>query len=117
MMRPHPSLSALEFAILRALADGWRNKEIAAFVGRSKSTVDGYVRRLCHKFGARCRAQLVTKAFCQGTLKPGLVTYSDPEMPASVEGSGRKGALTAAEPERTFARRATPAPVHVHPER
>ena len=63
------SLSDVELAVLRALAEGSHSKEIALQLGRSKPTVEGYVRQLCVKFEARSRAQLVAKALAEGALQ------------------------------------------------
>ncbi len=62
-------LSELELAVLDGLVSGLVSKEIAVRTGRSKATIDAYVRLLCAKFEARSRAQLAALAVSRGTVK------------------------------------------------
>ncbi len=62
-------LSELELAVLDGLVAGLVSKEIAVRTGRSKATIDAYVRLLCAKFEARSRAQLAALAVSRGTVK------------------------------------------------
>lgn len=57
------NLSAIELAILRDIASGYHSKEIAVRLGRSKPTIEMYVRMLCAKLAARSRAHLVSRAY------------------------------------------------------
>ncbi|MBV9719280.1 MAG: helix-turn-helix transcriptional regulator [Candidatus Eremiobacteraeota bacterium] len=66
MSRAH--LSAIELAILKALANGMQSKEIAALVGRRRATVEWYVRMLLVKLDARSRPHLVARALCSGAI-------------------------------------------------
>jgi DNA-binding CsgD family transcriptional regulator len=65
-----PTISNLEHAIIAELAKGLQTKEIANKVKRSKPTIEGYIRTLFLKFGARTRAHLVAAAYENGTLAP-----------------------------------------------
>lgn len=67
---PRPRLSAIEFAILKGLANGLQSKEIAAVVNRSTATIELHVRTLYARFDARSRAQLVAYALCRGAICP-----------------------------------------------
>jgi DNA-binding CsgD family transcriptional regulator len=62
-------LSELELAVLDGLISGLVSKEIAVRTGRSKATIDAYVRILCAKFEAKSRAQLAALAVSRGTVK------------------------------------------------
>lgn len=61
-------LTALEYQVLRGLAQGLQSKEIALTLNRSKPTVEAYVRVLYLKFSARSRANLVALAIATGAL-------------------------------------------------
>lgn len=63
------SLSAMELAVLRGLAKGLQSKEIAVSLGRSKATVELYVRALYTKFNAKSRANLVAIAICRSVIE------------------------------------------------
>jgi DNA-binding CsgD family transcriptional regulator len=105
-------LSQMELAILRALAEGWHSREIATFVRRSKSTVDGYVQRLCLKFEARSRIQLVAKAFCCGTL--GRDLHDGPvEMQRMLGDGWSSDSTTAVGQEDDLSRQRGPVPLRV----
>lgn len=62
-------LSLIETSILKHIALGFHSKEIAGMLRRSKPTVEGYVRTLYIKLGARSRAHLITRAFSCGILR------------------------------------------------
>ena len=64
-----PSLSPIEFAVLRGIASGRQSKELAQDLQRAKPTVECHVRSLLAKFGARSRAHLVAIALCRGILE------------------------------------------------
>jgi len=57
-----------EISILRYIALGLQSKEIAEKMGRSKPTIESYVRLMCAKLGARSRAHLVARGFSEGLL-------------------------------------------------
>jgi LuxR family transcriptional regulator, quorum-sensing system regulator SdiA len=61
-------LSAMEEQILRHLADGMQSKEIAVLVRRKKPTIEGYIRTLFVKLGAKSRPHLVSLAHRNGLL-------------------------------------------------
>lgn len=69
MLEPQETLSTMELAVLRGLASGLQSKELAGAVGRSKGTVEFYVRSLFSKFNAKSRAHLVALALCSGVLE------------------------------------------------
>jgi two-component system, NarL family, response regulator YdfI len=54
--------------VLLYLARGMQSKEIAARLGRSKPTVESYIRTLFIKLDARSRAQLVAIAIQTGVI-------------------------------------------------
>jgi DNA-binding CsgD family transcriptional regulator len=62
------TLTAMEVAILRGLANGLQSKEIALSVRRSPATIELHVRTLFAKFNARSRAHLVVRALLLGAL-------------------------------------------------
>jgi DNA-binding CsgD family transcriptional regulator len=57
-----------ELAVLRALAGGRSNKEIAAALHISPHTVKTHVARLCEKLGARRRTEAIARARGLGVL-------------------------------------------------
>ena len=63
-----PDLMPMERRILLLLSQGYQSKEIAVLVGRAKPTVEGYIRTLYAKFGARSRAHLIDCAYKCGVL-------------------------------------------------
>jgi len=62
------NLTETEKTVLRCLAQGMQSKEIAVHVGRSKPTVEGYIRLLFAKTNARSRAHLVAIAIGMDTI-------------------------------------------------
>ncbi|WP_306468257.1 response regulator transcription factor [Deinococcus alpinitundrae] len=69
MCAPTPSASPLterETEVLRCIADGQSNKEIAAQLGISVSTVKFHIRDILHKVSATDRTQAAVKALRQG---------------------------------------------------
>jgi len=54
--------------VLLCLARGMQSKEIAADLGRSKPTVESYIRSLFIKLDAQTRAQLVAIAIESGVI-------------------------------------------------
>ena len=61
-------ISDRELAVLRALADGRSNKEIAAALHISPHTVKTHVARLCEKLDARRRTEAIARARALGIL-------------------------------------------------
>jgi len=64
-----PLLSERELEVLGELARGRGNKEIAASLNLSESTVKTYVARIFGKLDASGRTEAVTKALQQGLIK------------------------------------------------
>jgi DNA-binding NarL/FixJ family response regulator len=64
-----PSLSERELQVLEELARGRANKEIAASLSLSESTVKTYVARIFGKLDASGRTEAVTKALQLGLIK------------------------------------------------
>ena len=61
----------VEVKVLECLAAGLQSKEIAHVVGRRKPTIEGYIRVLYLKLGAKSRAHLVALAYQVGVLAAG----------------------------------------------
>jgi DNA-binding CsgD family transcriptional regulator len=57
-----------EKTVLLCLARGMQSKEIAASLGRSKPTVESYIRTLFIKLDAHSRPQLVANAIIRGVI-------------------------------------------------
>jgi predicted ATPase/DNA-binding CsgD family transcriptional regulator len=64
-------LSPREFEVLRVVARGLSNKEVAQELGLSAHTVKFHLNAVFNKLGCRTRAQAVRIAFDQGLIKPG----------------------------------------------
>ncbi len=65
---PETHLTPRELEVLRGIAEGWGNKEIAAVLGVSVSTVKSHVQDLLEKFSASDRTHAAVKALRQGLL-------------------------------------------------
>lgn len=63
-------LSKRELEVLRLLADGPTNAQLASMLFVSESTVKTHISRLLMKTGSHDRAQLVSLAFRSGLVKP-----------------------------------------------
>jgi DNA-binding NarL/FixJ family response regulator len=61
-------ISTRELDVLKLIADGWTNCEIAASLCLSPNTIKQHARNLYLKLGARNRAQAVTQARVAGLL-------------------------------------------------
>jgi DNA-binding NarL/FixJ family response regulator len=57
-----------ELEILRLLASGWNNREIANAIGTTEGTVKNHVSNLLSKLGVRDRTRAVLKAVQQGWI-------------------------------------------------
>ena len=64
------ALGELELEIVRLIAVGWTNREIAAQIHRSENTVKYHVRRILEKADAANRADLVRRALHDGWISP-----------------------------------------------
>jgi NarL family two-component system response regulator LiaR len=69
---PHDVLTTREAEVLKGLARGWANKEIADALGISDETVKSHVGKLLAKLGAENRSQALVQA-----LKRGLVSLDE----------------------------------------
>lgn len=68
--QPIDSLTGREFDVLRLLASGESNKQMAAALGISRRTVESHRESLMKKLGIRTVAGLTRLALEQGLLKP-----------------------------------------------
>ena len=78
---PDPSklLSQREWQVLRLVAQGHANREIAERLGLSVKTVETYRTRLAEKLGLRTRAAIVGFAVDLGLLAPGRAAADEPQ--------------------------------------
>lgn len=63
-----PELTARELEVMRLIARGLRNKEIAARIGISEDTAQGHVRNILAKFGVHDRTEAVAVAVRRGIV-------------------------------------------------
>ena len=61
--------SARQLEVIRALADGCSNEEIASRVGLTTKTVETYLSRMYAQFDAPSRTELATRALREGWLE------------------------------------------------
>ena len=64
----HPDLTARELDVLRLIARGMRNKEIAAQLGISEETTQGHVKNILSKLGLHDRTEAVAVAVRRGIV-------------------------------------------------
>jgi len=67
---PKPSLTEREKQLLRLIAEGRRNKEIASQLGITTKSVETYRSRLMKKLGYASAAELVRYAVREGIAAP-----------------------------------------------
>jgi DNA-binding CsgD family transcriptional regulator len=65
--------------ILYLVAEGLTNAEIARRLHISAHTVAQHIAEMLRAVGARCRAELVARAYCDGMLPVGIWPPSPPE--------------------------------------
>ncbi len=63
------ALTRNELSTVFLLANGLHSKEIAVRLGKSRATIEGYVRLLYAKLRVRSRAQLVARAYALGLIE------------------------------------------------
>jgi DNA-binding NarL/FixJ family response regulator len=73
---PREQLTAREAEVVRLMAGGYSNREIAAALGTAEGTVKNHVSSILAKFGVRDRTRAVLKA-----LETGLLRAADPASP------------------------------------
>jgi DNA-binding NarL/FixJ family response regulator len=65
---PRIDLTAREVEVLRLVAKGLRNKEIAGVIGRTEETVKVHIKHLMQKLGVEDRTEAVTLALQRGII-------------------------------------------------
>jgi DNA-binding NarL/FixJ family response regulator len=73
---PREQLTGREAEVVRLMAGGYSNREIAAALGTAEGTVKNHVSSILAKFGVRDRTRAVLKA-----LETGLLRAADPASP------------------------------------
>jgi DNA-binding NarL/FixJ family response regulator len=67
---PREELTEREAEVVRLMAGGYSNREIAQVLGTAEGTVKNHVSSILAKFGARDRTRAVLKALETGVLRP-----------------------------------------------
>lgn len=77
---PREQLTAREAEVVRLMAGGYSNREIALALGTAEGTIKNHVSSILAKFGARDRTRAVLKALETGLLRatPGATQGRDP---------------------------------------
>jgi DNA-binding NarL/FixJ family response regulator len=77
---PREQLTAREAEVVRLMAGGYSNREIAGALGTAEGTIKNHVSSILAKFGARDRTRAVLKALETGLLRatPGATHERDP---------------------------------------
>jgi len=77
---PREELTAREAEVVRLMAGGYSNREIARALGTAEGTIKNHVSSILAKFGARDRTRAVLKALETGLLRvpPGATHGRDP---------------------------------------
>ena len=77
---PREQLTAREAEVVRLMAGGYSNREIARALGTAEGTIKNHVSSILAKFGARDRTRAVLKALETGLLSapPGATHGRDP---------------------------------------
>lgn len=65
---PREQLTAREAEVVRLMAGGYSNREIAHALGTAEGTIKNHVSNILAKFGARDRTRAVLKALESGLL-------------------------------------------------
>ena len=68
---PREKLTAREAEVVRLMAGGYSNREIARALGTAEGTIKNHVSSILAKFGARDRTRAVLKALETGLLRAG----------------------------------------------
>ena len=77
---PREQLTAREAEVVRLMAGGYSNREIARALGTAEGTIKNHISSILAKFGARDRTRAVLKALETGLLRvpPGATHGRDP---------------------------------------
>jgi DNA-binding NarL/FixJ family response regulator len=65
---PRVDLTAREVEVLRLVARGFRNEEVASLIGRTPATVKAHLKHITDKLGVDGRTQAVTLALQRGII-------------------------------------------------
>lgn len=65
-----PTLTHRELEVVRLVAEGWSNDEVAARLSISPKTVEAYLTRLFERWGVTTRTELALQAEREGWLDP-----------------------------------------------
>ncbi len=74
---PEPTLTKREVAVLRAVAEGLSNREIAKRLAYAEQTVKLDLSHIYRKLGVSSRTEAMATAYRKGLLDEGLVAFAD----------------------------------------